>query len=308
MITALESKSGMNSKDKKIKKSTPPLAYSIARLMRPKQWVKNGFVLAPLIFTGLFVNSEAISKTLLITFLFCIASSAVYVLNDIRDIEHDRKHPKKSQTRPLASGALSIAQAVILLIVLYIILGIGSFFLPKASLVLFAYIALNIGYSFYLKYQPVLDIFTIAIGFVLRVFAGATVLDVPVSAWMFVTTLCLALFLAAIKRRQELQDSGMAGREVLKSYSIPLVNRFAEMAATGALVFYSLFVVTTRPELAITIPVVLFGIYRYWYIVEMLDGGESPTDALFSDRQLLITILIWIGTSAWIITSGQTLI
>ncbi|OUS13451.1 decaprenyl-phosphate phosphoribosyltransferase, partial [Rhodospirillales bacterium 47_12_T64] len=125
---------------------------------------------------------------------------------------------------------------------------------------------------------------------------------------MFVTTLCLALFLAAIKRRQELQDSGMAGREVLKSYSIPLVNRFAEMAATGALVFYSLFVVTTRPELAITIPVVLFGIYRYWYIVEMLDGGESPTDALFSDRQLLITILIWIGTSAWIITSGQTLI
>ena len=294
----------MNSKDEKLKKSTPPIAYSIAKLMRPKQWVKNGFVLAPLIFTGLYTNPEAISKTLLITFLFCLASSAVYVVNDIRDIDHDRKHPKKSQTRPLASGALSIPQAIILLIVLYGILGAGFFYLPEASLVLLAYITLNIGYTFYLKYQPVLDIFTIAIGFVLRVFAGATALDVPVSAWMFVTTLCLALFLAAIKRRQELQVSGNSGREVLESYSIPLVNRFAEMAATGTLVFYSLFVLTTRPELAITIPIVLFGIYRYWYIVEMLDGGESPTDALFSDRQLMITILVWVVTSIWVITSG----
>ncbi len=298
----------MKKKDKEIKIGTPHLALSLAKLMRPKQWIKNGFVFAPLIFSGLFSDQEAISRTLLIAFLFCIASSAVYVINDIRDIDNDRKHPKKSQTRPLASGALTIPQAVILLLVLYGVLITGYFALPNASLVLLAYILLNVGYSFYLKFQPVLDIFTIAAGFVLRVFAGATALDVPVSAWMFVTTLCLALFLASIKRRQELQDSGDSGREVLKGYSIPLVNRFAEMAATGALIFYSLFVVTTRPELAITIPIVLYGIYRYWYIVEMLGGGESPTDALFSDRQLMITILIWIGTSVWAITSGQALI
>ncbi|WP_419901241.1 decaprenyl-phosphate phosphoribosyltransferase [Kiloniella sp.] len=298
----------MNSENKDIKSDTSNLGLSLAKLMRPKQWIKNGFVLAPLIFTGLFSDPEAISRTLLIAFLFCIASSAVYVVNDIRDIDNDRKHPKKSQTRPLASGALSISQAIILLLILYGVLVAGYFALPNATLVLLTYILLNFAYTFYLKFQPVLDIFTIAAGFVLRVFAGATALDVPVSAWMFVTTLCLALFLAAIKRRQELQDSGKAGREVLKSYSVPLVNRFAEMAATGALVFYSLFVVTTRPELAITIPIVLFGIYRYWYIVEMLDGGESPTDALFSDPQLMITIAVWVGVSGWVIVSGQTLI
>ncbi|KLN62033.1 phosphoribose diphosphate:decaprenyl-phosphate phosphoribosyltransferase [Kiloniella spongiae] len=295
----------MNNKNQEQSKSHPFIGLSLAKLMRPKHWVKNGFVLAPLLFTGLFSNPEAISKTLAVTFLFCIASSAVYVLNDIKDINHDRKHPKKSQTRPLASGAISIPQAFILLACLYSILIAGYFFSPEATLVLFAYVILNIGYSFYLKHQPVLDIFTIAIGFVLRVFAGATVLNVPVSAWMFVTTLCLALFLAAIKRRQELQDSGASGREVLGSYSISLVNRFAEMAATGALVFYSLFVVTTRPELAITIPIVLFGIYRYWYIVEMTNAGESPTEALFSDPQLMLTITIWAAASAYIVISGQ---
>ncbi|WP_417428602.1 decaprenyl-phosphate phosphoribosyltransferase [Kiloniella sp.] len=295
----------MNNKNQEQNKSHPYIGLSIAKLMRPKHWVKNGFVLAPLMFTGLFTNPNAVTNTLIITFLFCIASSAVYVLNDIKDIDNDRKHPKKSQTRPLASGAISIPQAFILLVCLYSILIAGYFYLPGATLVLCGYIILNIGYSFYLKHQPVLDIFTIAIGFVLRVFAGATVLNVPVSAWMFVTTLCLALFLAAIKRRQELQDSGTSGREVLESYSISLVNRFAEMAATGALVFYSLFVVTTRPELAITIPIVLFGIYRYWYIVEITNAGESPTEALFSDPQLMITIAIWVGASAYTIITGQ---
>ncbi|WP_198946714.1 decaprenyl-phosphate phosphoribosyltransferase [Kiloniella majae] len=295
----------MNNKNQEQSKSHPFIGLSIAKLMRPKHWVKNGFVLAPLLFTGLFSSHEAITKTLIITFLFCIASSAVYVLNDIKDIDNDRKHPKKSQTRPLASGALSVPQAFILLICLYGILIVGYFFFPEATFVLFGYVLLNIGYSFYLKHQPVLDIFTIAIGFVLRVFAGATVLNVPVSAWMFVTTLCLALFLASIKRRQELQDRGTSGREVLGAYSISLVNRFAEMAATGALVFYSLFVVTTRPELAITIPIVLFGIYRYWYIVEMTNAGESPTEALFSDPQLMITIAIWVAASAYIVISGQ---
>ncbi|WP_421780374.1 decaprenyl-phosphate phosphoribosyltransferase [Kiloniella litopenaei] len=295
----------MNNKTQEQSKSHPFIGLSIAKLMRPKHWIKNGFVLAPLLFTGLFSNPDAITKTLTITFLFCIASSAVYVLNDIKDIDNDRKHPKKSQTRPLASGAISIPQALILLVCLYIILIAGYFFLPEATLVLFGYIILNIGYSFYLKHQPVLDIFTIAIGFVLRVFAGATVLHVPVSAWMFVTTLCLALFLAAVKRRQELQDRGISGREVLGAYSISLVNRFAEMAATGALVFYSLFVVTTRPELAITIPIVLFGIYRYWYIVEMTNAGESPTEALLSDPQLMITVVIWIIASAYTIITGQ---
>jgi len=155
------------------------------------------------------------------------------------------------------------------------------------------------GYTFVLKHQPVLDMFTIAIGFVLRVYAGALALSVAVSAWMLVTTLCLALFLAAIKRRQELVYSSAHGRPVLGKYSLPLVDRYAAMSATGALVFYSLFVISAKPQLVGTIPLVLFGLYRYWYVVEQPDGGESPTDALLADWQLLTTVLLWVGICAW---------
>jgi len=161
------------------------------------------------------------------------------------------------------------------------------------------YLVLNVAYSFWLKHQPVLDIFTIAIGFVLRVYAGAQVLQVSVSSWMFVTTLCLALYLAAIKRRQELVMSKGEAREVLKHYTVELADRYAEMAATGALLFYSIFVIFTHPDLVITVPLVLFGIFRYWYMVESLNAGESPTDALLSDWQLLATIFLWIACCIW---------
>ena len=162
-----------------------------------------------------------------------------------------------------------------------------------------AYLALNVGYTYWLKHQPVLDIFTIAIGFVLRVLAGAVALDVPVSGWMFVTTLCLALYLAAIKRGQELSQSGLQGRKVLESYSKPLVDRYAQMAATCALVFYSMFVMASKPQLIVTVPLVLFGLFRYWYVVEVLQGGESPTDALLSDVPLLCTVALWVGSCIW---------
>jgi 4-hydroxybenzoate polyprenyltransferase len=145
----------------------------------------------------------------------------------------------------------------------------------------------------------VIDIFTIAIGFVLRVIAGAAALDLGASAWMCVTTLCLALYLAAVKRRQELAQSGSEGRKVLKKYSVALVDRYAEISATGALLFYSMFVMSTRPALVITIPLVLYGLFRYWYVVEALDGGESPTDALFADWQLMAVVVLWVATCVW---------
>ena len=271
---------------------------ALIRLMRPKQWIKNGFVLAPLVFSGEFLLPDAIQSSLFAFILFCLASSATYIVNDLNDIERDRKHPIKSKTRPLAAGTVSVTSALILLCALYIIL-IGSWFVtPKVVMVLAAYSALNLAYSLYLKHQPVIDIFTIAIGFVLRVCAGAVALAVPLSDWMFVTTLCLALYLAAIKRRQEISQSGTEGRHVLKKYTVELIDRYAEMSAVGALLFYSLFVMTTKPALIITVPVVLFGFFRYWYVVETLDGGESPTDALIADKPLLITILLWVIASA----------
>ena len=273
----------------------------LVKLMRPRQWLKNVFVLAPLVFTGLFTDIASVTHALLAVLLFSLASSATYIVNDYYDIEHDRKHPLKSKKRPLASGQVSKPQALALLVVLYAALVWGYFQQPDVILVVLAYLVLNLAYTLVLKHQPVIDIFSIAIGFVLRVYAGAVALSVPLSSWMFVTTLCLALYLAAVKRRQELAQSGKQSRKVLEFYSVALVDRYAEMSATGALLFYSLFVMTERPEMVVTIPFVLYGLFRYWFVVESLDGGESPTDALISDWQLAFTMLIWIAVSTWVL-------
>jgi 4-hydroxybenzoate polyprenyltransferase len=223
-------------------KSATPVSFKEAmigliKLMRPKQWVKNGFVLAPLLFTGELLNASAVWQTVLAVLFFCIASSATYIVNDLHDIELDRRHPKKSKSRPLASGIVTPRAAIVLLALLYFVLLMGFYLMPKVLLVIAAYLVLNLAYTFFLKHQPVIDIFTIAIGFVLRVIAGSMALGVDASAWMCVTTLCLALYLAAIKRRQELANSGADGRTVLKSYTVKLVDRYAEMSATGALLF-----------------------------------------------------------------------
>ena len=271
----------------------------LIKLMRPRQWVKNVFVLAPLIFSGEFLHPESIKVSLLAFVLFCIASSATYIVNDLHDIERDRRHPTKSKTRPLAAGKVTIPAALALLGVLLTLLVAAGFVVPRVIAVIAAYLALNLAYSFYLKHEPVIDIFTIAIGFVLRVYAGTMALALPLSSWMLVTTLCLALYLAAVKRKQELAQSGIDGREVLKKYSPVLVDRYAEMSATGALLFYGLFVMSAKPRLVITVPLVLFGLFRYWYVVEELDGGESPTDALLNDWQLLLTVVLWIAGCGW---------
>ncbi len=273
----------------------------LLRLMRPQQWIKNSFVLAPLVFAGAFKDPHAIAQALLAMALFCVASSAAYIVNDIKDVERDRMHPKKSKTRPLAAGIVRRSEALALVALLYGVLVWGWFLQPAVVLVICGYLALNWAYSFGLKHQPVLDIFTVAFGFVLRVYAGAQALSVPVSSWMFITTLCLALYLAAVKRRQELSHRGSESREVLEQYTVALVDRYAEMAATGALVFYSMFVMSAQPELVITVPVVLFGLFRYWFVVERLEGGESPTDALLFDLPLLATVLVWIGACLWVL-------
>ncbi|SKC80476.1 decaprenyl-phosphate phosphoribosyltransferase [Pseudoxanthomonas indica] len=281
--------------------TTPPVTQlaGLIKLMRPRQWIKNAFVLAPLIFSGEFVRLESVGASLRAMLLFCIASSLTYVFNDICDVERDRRHPVKSRTRPLASGKVPMSWAIALASVLLGVLIIGSLAAPACSLVIAAYLLLNIAYSVVLKHQPVVDIFTIAIGFVLRVVAGAVALHVPVSSWMFITTLCLALYLASIKRRQELGSNGTGGRKVLDAYSISLIDRYAGLSAMGALLFYSLYVLSARPALAATVPLVLFGLFRYWFLVESQNDGESPTEALLGDWQLLATVAVWTVACLW---------
>jgi 4-hydroxybenzoate polyprenyltransferase len=266
------------------------------QLMRPHQWIKNAFVLAPLLFSGAFLDESSVWFTFIAFMLFCLASSVTYIFNDLHDVEEDKQHPIKSKTRPLASGGINKNQAYVLLVfLLLLLLSIGLVYLPKVLVIITAYLVLMVLYTITLKHQPILDIFSISIGFVLRVYAGAVAISVPVSGWMFITTLSLALYLASIKRRQELKFSSVNSRKVLKYYTESLVQRYAEMSATGALVFYSLFVVSERPEMIMTIPIVLFGLFRYWYLVEAEDKGESTTDILIADWQLIVTLIIWVG-------------
>ncbi|AXN31880.1 decaprenyl-phosphate phosphoribosyltransferase [Vibrio coralliilyticus] len=272
--------------------------FSLIRLLRPRQWIKNTFVLAPLVFAGGINNIELVSNSLYATFLFCIASSATYILNDYKDIDSDKKHPIKSKTRPLASGEVHPRHALILMSLLYSTVVVSMFYSPYVTSIIIGYLILNVAYTLYLKHQPVLDIFSIAIGFVLRVYAGATAIGVPLSSWMFITTLALALYLAAVKRKQELTFTGRSSRKVLKHYNVDLVDKYAEMSASCALLFYSLFVISDKPQLVFTIPFVIFGIFRYWFVTSKGEG-ESPTDALFSDFQLQLTILFWVLASAY---------
>lgn len=274
---------------------------SLLKLMRPKQWVKNIFLFAPLVFSKQFLHLHSIYQVVFAAGMFCLAASAVYIINDLNDIERDKAHPKKRKKRPLASGQVSIKNAIILLGIIYIALIASWLIAPHIFYVILVYIILNLLYSFKLKHEPVIEIFIVAFGFVLRVYAGAVALNVPVSHWMFVTTLSLSLYLASIKRRQELIENGSESRGVLRHYSITLINRFAEMSATTTIVFYSLYVMTVQPKLIMTIPFVMFGLFRYWFIVDTLKGSESPTDVVIYDKQILITVLLWTGFCMWVL-------
>jgi 4-hydroxybenzoate polyprenyltransferase len=279
----------------------PSLLLGVVALLRPRQWIKSAFVLAPLIFSGAIISLDAIARSFVAMVFFCIAASAVYVFNDIIDMQDDKRHPDKVVTRPLAAGTVTVFHARVLLFLLYGTLALAWVLAPKIVFVLALYVVLNVAYALVLKHQPVIDIFTIAIGFVLRVYAGAMAIGVQVSQWMFVTTLCLALYLAATKRRQELSQVGVAGRSVLQRYTVALTERFAEMSSTGAILFYSLYVMSSKPQLVVTIPIVLFGLYRYAYAVEALGKGQSPTDVLWTDRQLALGIVVWVFTCVWLL-------
>ena len=177
----------------------------LIHLLRPKQWVKNIFVLAPLLFSGEFVDLYSVVDAVWAVIFFCLAASAVYIINDYYDIESDQRHPIKSRTRPLASGTVSRLQAVGLLAFIVVGLVIGYFIVSKVMVIIAIYILLNCVYTLVLKNIAVIDVFCISVGFVLRVYAGAVALSVPVSPWMFVTKFCLALFLGSVKRIQELR-------------------------------------------------------------------------------------------------------
>lgn len=258
--------------------------------------MKNGFVAAALVFAGRFLHLDSVLRSLLALGAFCLASSFVYVINDWLDREKDRRHPIKRH-RPIASGEVSASQALwIAGLLLAGALLLVIWLPPLCSLTVLGYMLLNLSYSLWLKHMVILDVFSIALSFALRVVGGGTAIEVPLSPWVLLCTMGLALFLAAAKRRQELvlmETEAGETRKILSQYGTGYLDKLMLLSANLAVISYSLFALAVRPTLAWGLPFVLYGIFRYYFIMERKGMGESPTDTLFQDRPLLIAIISW---------------
>lgn len=278
--------------------------------LRPIQWVKNLFLFAALVFSQ---NLGVFSKSLQVFWafvLFCLLTSGAYLINDLFDLQEDREHPLKSQ-RPLPSGRISRSGATLTAVLLVAAsLGFSFKLHPQFGLVAFAYFLLNFAYSAYLKHVVILDVMLVASGFVLRAVAGAVVIQAEISSWLLICTILLALFLALSKRRHEivvLAEKSSGHRRVLGEYSPYFLDQMIAVVTASTLMSYTLY--TLSPEvirkfgttnLKYTIPFVLYGIFRYLYLVHRQTKGGSPTAVLLTDRPLILNILIWFLT-IWII-------
>lgn len=276
---------------------------SVLLSLRPDQWTKNLIVFAALIFARRLLDPAAVALALAAFLIFCALSGAVYLLNDVSDREADRQHPRKSQ-RPVASGALSAGAALSWAVAL-IGSGVGLAFWiqPSFGWAAAAYVALQALYTSVLKHVVILDVMAIAMGFVVRAVAGGLVIAVPVSDWLLVCTILLALFLGLSKRRHELTllAGGARGhRRILEEYDPYLLDQMIAVVAASTLVAYIIYCLSPETTerfdthwLVLTVPFPIYGIFRYLYIVHRRDGGGSPSDALLNDRPLMACVAVW---------------
>lgn len=292
--------------------SFPGIIRNYIKMMRVEQWIKNLFVFVPLIFSKNLFYSNYFIQVLMAFIAFCLTSSAVYVINDLVDIESDRLHPKK-KFRPIASGVISKKNAMTSLFILAIIVILFMLRLNvRFDLILIGYISLNVLYSIILKHLVIIDIISIAAGFMLRVLGGAFAISVYVSSWLILTTLFISLFLAIMKRRSELglsldETSGVT-RKVLSEYSISFTEQMASISAAGVIICYALYSVSERTinylhteSLVYTTIFVVFGIFRFMYLVYKRSKGENATEVLLTDLPMIINIILYVLTAVYIV-------
>jgi 4-hydroxybenzoate polyprenyltransferase len=276
---------------------------TILKAMRPKQWTKNAFVFAALIFDRKLFDVPSLERTLITFALFCFLASSVYLLNDILDIEADRSHPVK-KNRPIASGKLPVSLAIIIAILLLAVSLVGAYLLNFATFIIFlVYFLLNLAYSKWLKHIALVDVLVIAACFVLRVAAGVSVIQVErFSPWLYVVTTLFALYLGFGKRRAELSvlvtENGTSHRRVLSGYSIDLIDQLITIVSSTTIIAYSLYTFSAPnlPEnhsMMLTIPFVLYGVFRYLSLIQISKKGGEPEDLLLNDRPLQVTIVLW---------------
>lgn len=269
------------------------------KLMRPKQWIKNLFVFGAILFSGTFSNTSYIYYTLITFVAFCFISSTVYVINDIVDIENDKVHPKKCK-RPLAAGDITIKEGIFLGIILAITALTLSFLLDfKVGLVILTYLIMNLLYTFKMKQEVILDIFSIAIGFILRLLAGSFAIGIIASKWIILCTLFLSLYLGFGKRRNEiitLEDDAANHRAILSLYSISFLDQALNIVLTCTIIFYAMYTAVGAENRYMigTVIFVVYGVLRYNYLIFNKNLGGSPTEIVLKDKPLIINIVCWV--------------
>ena len=274
-------------------------------LIRVKQWIKNLFIFAPLVFSKNLFNSNLFLKTFISFILLSLLTSGLYIFNDIIDLENDKHHPVKKE-RPLAKGYFSKKFAYSTAIIFISLSLLFSLFLDyKLTLIFIFYMLINILYTIYLKRIVIIDVFIIALNFTLRIYSGSIVTGINISSWLVLCTLFLSLFLGFSKRRFEiisLKENANKHREVLSSYSVELLDKIIVVLSTSTILSYALYTVSSETKekfgesLVFSIPFVIYGILRYLYLIYKTNEGE-PTKLVTEDIPLLLTILLWIITS-----------
>lgn len=283
----------------------------IFKSLRPQQWIKNFFIFAALIFSQNILNLPLLVRTGVAFVAFCVVSSALYILNDLKDLEEDKLHPVKSK-RPLASGRLKKSHAILSFFVLSALAFILAITLNLNFLIItLVYFSLQVAYSFWLKHVVILDVFVIAAGFLIRVVAGGLAIEVTLSSWLLICTILLALFLAMGKRRHELvllEDEARDHRPILKEYNPYFLDQMIAVVTASTVIAYCLY--TISPEtvakfgttnLLYTVPFVLYGIFRYLYLIHQKYEGGTPETLIIKDKPLLIAIFLWIATAVFIL-------
>ena len=294
----------------------PRMRHYIA-LLRPKQWIKNAFVFAPLIFARELFRTESVVTELMAFAAYCLTASAVYIVNDATDIEADRADPVK-KLRPLAAGTVSRGGATALLVLLIAVTLLLLRSMDwRFDFILGLYFALNLAYSLKLKEIVLLDVFIVAAGFMLRVLGGAYAIGVSVSSWIVLCSLFISLFLGFAKRRGELVLAQATGsesrRKVLLAYRVDFIDQMLTIAAAGAVISYALYTVAARTiesfgtdRLIYTTVFVLYGVFRYLYLIHTTRSTDNPTNAVTSDPTIIVTGVLWIATCIIIIYTGGT--
>ena len=278
------------------------LFYYVIKSFRPKQWTKNFFVFAAILFSQNIFNIPMLIKVCIIFVVFSLLASSIYLINDVCDVEKDRKHPKK-KNRPIASGKVPKWLAITIAIVMSLsCISISFYFGYYTGVVAIAYLVQAVFYSLYFKNIVIMDVLFIALGFLLRVVAGGVIIGVNISVWLLVCVTLLSLFMALCKRRHEMLLLGIdanSHRSILNDYSVSLLDQMISVVTSAILVFYSIytFMANQNKYLMFTTPFVLYGIFRYLYLVYKKEGGGEPEEILLMDKPMILDLLLWVVVS-----------